>query len=100
MDQARWMVVCSVVICMIAALTLLQRYAVETAAPTAPLVALPEVVEKAVMAAPDNSGSEAAISNGYSQIRFSKPPSHVFSVGDTSEITKESESIKTSGRIL
>lgn len=98
MDQARWMIVLSVVVCMSLTLGLLKFFAgtapveiVQDELPAASSAELPPtlVIEKGT------SGSQSL-----REIRFPEPPAHIFSVAGQSEINRETEDFANEGKIL
>lgn len=98
MDQARWIVIFSVVVCMVATLTLLQRYAPKSMA----VIEKPEVADVAQMpvARPVDKSISSGKTINYGQIRYPEPPVHVFSVGNAAETAKEAELMSDDGKII
>ena len=98
MDQARWLVILSVIICMTVSLAFLQRIAAKPAV----IVESPaaDVESKRITAKiPDKvTAAEGAVN--YGQIRFPAPPGHLFSVNSAAEITRENELTRDSGKII
>lgn len=98
MDQARWIVIFSVLVCMVATLTLLQRFAPKSSA----LIDKPESVADSQLPVTKSADNNviAGKSINYGQIKYSEPPAHVFSVGNAAETAKEAEMMSDDGKIL
>ncbi len=97
MDQARWLIVVSVVICMTASLALLQRFAGQPPAEAGqPEVSAPEIVVTSEVYKPEAIAEDA---DTRSIINYPKPPAHIFSVSDQAESRQEDESFRDQGRI-
>lgn len=103
MDNARWLVVFSVVLCMAAALTLLSRYSAGLR-PAIKASAGETVV--AVQQRPAEINKPAARKSSrreiprYSQISFPRPVAHTLVVEQPREIEKMNESLNVEGQII
>ncbi len=99
MDQARWMIVFSVVVCMSLTLGLLKFFAgpapVETVQEEQQIGANAEL--PAAMAI---EKGPAAGSQSLREIRFPEPPAHIFSVAGQAENNREAEAFANEGKIL
>lgn len=98
MDQARWMIVFSVVICMVLTLAMLQRFVPAPAEVEQQQETVVENVERVVT--PAAAEDQPRMSVNYGEIRYPEPPAHVFSIGDSAESAKEAEMIVDDGKIL
>ena len=103
MDQARWLVVFSVVICMATTLTILKHLY-----PQKELNDLERVTNtESVALEIDNSKLPKKNITRFSlpskrrlKVDFSPPPSHIFATDRISDFNAEAKNMKTKGRIL
>ncbi len=98
MDQARWMIVLSVVFCMSLTLGLLKFFS-----GTAPV----EIVqEEQTIGSNAELPAALVIEKGTAEpqqlreIRFPEPPAHIFAVAGQAENNRESEAFANEGKIL
>lgn len=96
MDQARWLVVFSVVVMMIVSLSLLHRFSQVEKVEVAP--ATPGKTAAASWQSQSQSSSRPVANSG--KIRYSKPPAHVFSVENSAKFAEEQEQMKDKGKII
>ncbi|OGK12640.1 MAG: hypothetical protein A2W80_09120 [Candidatus Riflebacteria bacterium GWC2_50_8] len=103
MDNARWIVVLSVIFSMMVTLTLLNRYTRQQHAD------VPKAVEQVSKAsAPrvvEARRPEVGLSSGndvpkYSKITFSRPAAHTITIDQPRDFDKMKESIKAEGNII
>lgn len=103
MDNARWLVILSVVLSMAVALTLLNRYSASLR-PAIKMSAGENVV--AVQQRPAEINKPVARKSSrreiprYSQISFPKPAAHTLVVEQSREIEKMNESLNVEGQII
>ncbi|MDD3147098.1 MAG: hypothetical protein PHD82_07335 [Candidatus Riflebacteria bacterium] len=97
MDQARWLIVLSVIICMTASLALLQRFAGQPDIPAGSSeVFSQELVETPVASVlPEVAAGTAAPVT----IRYPEPPAHIFSVPGHADAQNESAAFRDQGKI-
>lgn len=98
MDQARWLIVLSVVVCMSLTLGLLQYFA-----GSEPV----EEISEAISDAPAEEvlpalrvAAEPAAPVSLAEIRYPEPPAHIFSSVSQAEHDHESNSFANEGKIL
>lgn len=97
MDQARWLIVFSVVVCMTVTLALLQRYASQPQSAEVPLeVSAPEII-----ATPIERRQIETFKNSItpSSIKYPKPPAHIFSLAAPADAAKEEVAFRDQGKI-
>lgn len=99
MDQARWLVVISVIFFMFATLTLLSRLNQPSNKERLMDVVATETLQK------DSAGLTSLVRSkgrrfGKGEITYSKPPEHVFAVDSESDIARNEKNMRTSGKIL
>lgn len=103
MDQARWIVVFSVIFLMMTVLTILHRFSVVETINRTP-IEKSEVLEKTTKGEKVSSSIKheagAWKSPAASSIKYSKPPAHVFAVEENVSFIKEEEVKEDKGRIL
>ncbi|MFZ5950167.1 MAG: hypothetical protein ACOYXC_05660 [Candidatus Rifleibacteriota bacterium] len=99
MDQARWLIILSVVVVMSTILALLHRFSDKGPQIVAPIESPAEFFPKK-NSEPALDSKLPAVSRPIQKIRYSKPPSHSFSVETRAEFTKEGELIKDKGKII
>lgn len=100
MDQARWLVVFSVIICMMAALTILSRIHSYSRP-----VAQNEVVNApppVVAVSPERTETKKVgpARKRYGQIKFSKPPAHTFAVESAADFGRSETLNVDAGKII
>ena len=98
MDQARWLIVLSVVVCMIAVLAFLHRNSRQ-----------PEKVAPVSVGSSSSTGSPFVSkykpptksgSSGFQSVKFSRPAPHTFAVDSSASFSAEETEMKDRGRIL
>jgi len=103
MDNARWLVILSVVISMMATLTILNRYSLRQPSEKVATVTegaagvqqRPVEINKPVV----NRPSRREIPK-FSQISFPKPAAHTIAVDQSRDIEKMNESLQNEGNII
>ncbi len=101
MDQARWIVVASVVFFMVATLTILNKFSVpadfkEQKAVKEPVKQAPAQVKKLAK----KTKNLPTTWKEPTSVKFSRPPSHVFSIENPGAFKKESKEFSNKGKIL
>jgi hypothetical protein len=97
MDQARWLVVFSVVVVMITVLSLLHRYS----RPTNDIVDNVDVRVDQSRTALSQQNTEPSTQVGkQGRFKYSTPPKHVFSMEKSSTFVEENKEFKDKGQIL
>ncbi len=99
MDQARWLIVLSVVVVMSTVLSLLHHFS-EKSPKTIVNIDNPAKISTQKSSEPYLDSKVPGVARPIRKIRYSKPPSHVFSVETRTEFTKENELIKDKGKII
>lgn len=101
MDNARWLVIFSALISMIAVLTFMNRFSTDARVLPAATPVIQIAEQKSVVYEPKTDLiKRGAVRKKYGQIKFSKPPAHTFAVESNDEFRKMDASQKDSGRIL
>ncbi|PKL46124.1 MAG: hypothetical protein CVV42_17745 [Candidatus Riflebacteria bacterium HGW-Riflebacteria-2] len=103
MDNARWIVVLSVIVSMMVTLTLLNRYARQQ--PTDVPKAVEQVTKVSAPRVSEVPRPEAGLSSqneipNYSKISFPRPAAHTLTVDQPKDFEKMKESIKVEGNII
>lgn len=103
MDNARWMVILSVVVSMMLTLTLLNRYA-RSQRPETPVVVEETSQAAAPRAAevrrPQVHHSSRGVIPTYHKVSFPKPAAHTFAVDQPKDAEKMKESLKVEGNLI
>lgn len=100
MNQARWLVVFSVIICMIGTLTILSRIS----SSSKPMVQNEAVKEESpeIVVGPDKAETRkiGPARKKYGQIKFSKPPAHTFAVESAADFSRSEALNSDAGKII
>lgn len=97
MDQARWLVVFSVVVVMIATLSLLHRY---SRANDSAIANTDTIITQNLTGSSHQATRSSTQVNKQGRFKYSTPPRHVFSIENGSTFTEESKEFKDKGQIL
>ncbi len=99
MDQTRWLIVFSVIVCMSVSLALLQKFALpapEEIVASEPVASSEESVS---VAASPQSGKNSVVAVTPAKIKYPAPPAHIFAVSNEVEISQEAKSFADRGKI-
>jgi len=103
MDNARWLVVLSVIFCMAVTLTLLNRYA-GGSRQSAPVVLEQKEQTASTSTARSSKPQENRKSRRkaprFSETSFPKPSAHTFAVESPQEVEKMNAELKVTGKII
>jgi len=103
MDNARWLVVFSVIFCMAVTLTLLNRYAVGSRQ-SAPVVGEQKeqttTTSAATSSKPQENRQARRKAPRFTEVSFPRPEAHTFAVESPQEIEKMNAEMKVKGRII
>lgn len=100
MDQARWLVVASVVFFMVATLTILNKF---NAPDATGQTAIEKSVEKTAARSKGKAQRSKASPTAWQEptsVTFTRPPSHVFSVENPVSFKEENKEFNNKGKIL
>jgi hypothetical protein len=101
MDQARWIVVASVVFFMVATLTILNKFSAP--ADHNSQAAVEEPVQKTPVQIKSKAKSAKTLPTTWKEpfsVKFTRPPLHVFSVENPAAFKEESKEFNGKGKIL
>ncbi|MDN5280044.1 MAG: hypothetical protein PWR01_4009 [Clostridiales bacterium] len=100
MDQARWIVVFSVIVFMIATLTLLHKFSKPSVEPLAKPAEQNESVSLPVVSDQPEKVAQPSVMAKPTSIKFSRPPAHVFAVENNEAFARENRESSTRGKII
>lgn len=98
MDQTRWLIVFSVIVCMSVTLALLQKFA------GSPPDAIVEPViasegPTVVVATPQSADKKSVVAVSPASIKYPAPPAHIFAVSNEAEAGQEAKTFSDKGKI-